>query len=284
MPIFLHDLLQHSFLQYAVLAGLLAAISCGIVGSYVVIRRTSYIAGAIAHCVLGGMGAARYLQTTRGINWLTPLWGATIAAVIAGVIITFVGNGEKKRQDTILSAIWSIGMALGISFIAATPGYQQDLMSFLFGNILMVTPGDLEMMAVLDGFIILVTILFYNKFLTISFQPQLARLRGLNTTFYNLLLTITTALTVVLLTQIVGLIMVIALLTLPTAIAAICTRKLPVMMLLSCIFCLTLTTAGLGISYAPELPAGATIIELAGASYILAAIFKYIKSRRSKIS
>ncbi len=269
MTIFWQHLFTYTFLQHALLAGLLASISCGIVGSFIVVRRTTYVAGAIAHCVLGGMGIAIYLQRVHNVEWITPLMGATIAAIVAALIISFVTLSGRHREDTVLSAVWAIGMAVGISFISVTPGYQEDLMSYLFGNILMVNGSDLIYMLILDLLIVTITILFYNKFLTISFQQELALLRGINVGFYHTVLLVMIALTVVLLTQVVGLIMVIALLTLPAATASHLAGRLWKVMAIATILCLSITTAGLAISYAPELPAGATIIELAGSIYIL---------------
>ena len=121
MNIFFNDLMRFPFLQYAVLAAFFTSICCGIIGSYTVVRKTTYVAGAIAHCVLGGMGAARYLQVVYGISWLSPLTGAVCAAIIAALIISAVTHFGKEREDTVLSAIWAIGMATGISFITATP-------------------------------------------------------------------------------------------------------------------------------------------------------------------
>jgi zinc transport system permease protein len=277
--LFWSHLFQYSFLQYAVLAGLLASVACGIVGSFVVVRRNTYVAGAIAHCVLGGMGAARYLQRVHGQEWATPLLGATVAAVVAALLIAAVTLSGRQREDTVLSAIWAIGMALGVSFITATPGYQEDLMSYLFGNILMVSKANLWHMAALDLVVLAATLLFYNKFLVMSFQPELARLRGLRVGFYHTLLLLLTSLTVVLLTQVVGLVMVIALLTLPAATASQFSSRLWKMMIAASLLCLLFTTGGLALSYAPELPAGATVIELAGAGYLLSLGLKFMLNR-----
>jgi len=280
MSLFWNDLWRHTFLQYAVLTGILASVACGIVGSFVVVRRTTYVAGAIAHCVLGGMGAARYLQRVHDVAWATPLTGATIAAVLAALIIAAVTLLGNQREDTVLSAVWAIGMAVGISFITATPGYTEDLMSYLFGNILMVGRSDLVYMAVLDGLIVLVTLLFYNRFLVISFQPELARLRNIRVGLYHTALLVLISLTVVLLTQVVGLVMVIALLTLPAAMASQMTRRLSRMMIVAAALCLVFTVGGIAVSYGPELPAGATVIELTGGAYLLLLGVKWLKRRR----
>jgi zinc transport system permease protein len=275
MSLFWAHLFEYSFLQYAILGGLLASLACGIVGSFVVVRRATYVAGAIAHCVLAGMGAARYLQRVHGVEWMSPLFGATVAAVVAALIISAVTLSGRQREDTVLSAVWAIGMALGITFITATPGYYEDLMSYLFGNILMIGVSDLQQMAVLDAVIVVLLLLFYNKFLVISYQPELARLRGIRVGLYHTLLLVLISLTVVLLTQVVGLVMVIALLTLPAATALHFAQRLWVAMLVATVLCFLFTVSGIALSYGPELPAGATVIEVAGAAYLMAIVGKW---------
>lgn len=283
MTLFFEHVLRYPFLQHALLAGLLASAACGMIGSLVVVRRNTYVAGAIAHCVLGGMGAARYLQVVHGVAWITPLTGATAAALLAALIIAAVTASGRRRMDTVLSAVWAIGMAMGISFITATPGYYEDLMSYLFGNILMVGADDLRHMAALDVVVGALMALFYDRFLAISFQPEAARLRGLRVGFYHTLLLIMTALTVVVLTQVVGLVMVIALMTLPAAAAGLFTRRLWTMMLSAAGLCFFFITAGLAVSYAPEWPAGATIIEVAGAVYLLMLGGRSLRKRLRRI-
>lgn len=276
MTLFWEHLQMYTFLQYAILGGALASVACGVVGSFVVVRRTTYVAGAIAHCVLGGMGAARYLQRVHGVEWMTPMIGATAAAMLAALIIAAVTISGRQREDTVLSAIWAIGMAVGISFITATPGYYEDLMSYLFGNILMVGFSDIWQMALLDAVIVILMLLFYNKFLVISFQPELARLRGIRVGLYHTLLLLLISLTVVLLTQVVGLVMVIALLTLPAATALHFARRLWVAMVVASALCFLFTVSGIVLSYGPELPAGATVIQVAGASYLLTVFGKWV--------
>jgi len=265
---FLIDLQQQTFLQYALLTGVLAGIACGIIGSYVVTRRITYIAGGIAHSVLAGMGAARYYQTVYQIPWMHPLYGAVIAALIAALIIGLVSLYARQREDTVIGAVWAIGMAVGIIFIFKTPGYNENLMSYLFGNILMVTAEDLWLIAGLDALIVIVSLGFYNQLLAVCFDEEFARLRGITVEFYYLLLLCLTALTVVLLVTVVGIVMVIALLTIPVAVAGQFTSRLAPMMVLSALFTILFTTAGLALSYGPDLPAGATTIVLAGAVYL----------------
>ena len=274
---FFIDAREFAFLQYALLTGILASIACGIVGSYVTVRRVTYIAGAIAHCVLGGMGAARYLQKEHGLEYCTPLLGAVLAALLAALIIGLVSLYASQREDTVLSAVWSLGMAIGIFFISRTGGYNEDLMSYLFGNILMVSKGDLWLILGLDVVIVTVALLFYNRLLAICFDEEFARLRGIHVGFFFMLLLCLTALTVVLLVQVVGIVMVIALLALPAATASQFCSRLWHMMAVAVAVCMFCTLAGLALSYGPNLPAGATIISLAGIVYLLALLGGYCR-------
>jgi len=266
---FLGALSRYDFLQHAMLAGVLAGIACGVVGTYVVVRRISFIAGAIAHCVLGGLGAARYLQVVRGWTWLDPLHGAVAAALLAALIIGVVSLRVKEREDTIIGALWAVGMAVGILFIARTPGYNEDLMSYLFGNILLVRARDLWLMVGLDALVVFLGVALYSQLQAICFDEEFARLRGLKVELYYLILLALTALTVVLLVSVVGLVLVIALLTLPVAIAAQFASTIRGTMVVAAALSVAFTTSGLALSYSPDLPSGATTIVLAGVAYLV---------------
>ena len=207
MTEFLSDLTRHAFLQYALLTGVLAGIACGIVGTYVVTRRIASVAGAIAHSILGGMGAARYCQVVLDWQWFHPLIGAVLAAIISAVIISWVRIAAQEREDTVIGAVWAIGMAVGLLFIFRTPGYNEDLMSYLFGSILMVTPEDLWLIGGLDALVVVLGLAFYNKFLAVCFDEEFTRIRGIRVEVYHTLLLCLTALTVVLLVTVVGIVM-----------------------------------------------------------------------------
>ena len=275
---FFSAVIEFSFLQKALIAGVLAAVACGIVGPFIVARRISYIGGGIAHSVLGGMGAAYFFSYLFKWDGLHPLYGAVAAALLSAIVIGLVSLRARQREDTIISAIWAIGMAVGIIFIMKTPGYSENLLSYLFGNILMVSSQDLWQIAGLDLLIIAMVILFYNKFLVICFDEEFARARGINVEFYYLLLLCLTALTVVVLITVVGIVMVIALLTLPVAISGYFTRTLWQTMILSIVTTIILTVFGLALSYNLDLPSGAVIILLAGSLFLLTIIGKKILS------
>ena len=275
---FIRAVAEHEFLQYAVIAGVLCSICCGIVGSYVVTRRITYLAGSIAHCVLGGLGAARYAQVVLGWKYVTPFIGAIAAAVVSALIIGSVSLKTRQREDTVIGALWALGMAVGVMFIAATPGYNEDLMSYLFGNILMVSGSDLVTVICLDAVVVGIAVLFYHEFLALCFDEEFARVRGIRVDQYYLLLLCLTAVTVVLLSSIVGILMVIAMLTLPVAVASVFAKTLKNIMLLSITLSAFFTLTGLALSYGPDLPAGATIIVVAGTVYIVTTVLKEVAS------
>jgi zinc transport system permease protein len=278
---FIADLQQHTFLQYALITGILAAIPCGVIGTYVVTRRITYIAGAIAHSVLAGLGAARFCQVVCHWSWLHPLYGAVAASIVSALIIGLVSLYARQREDTVIGAVWAIGMALGILFIFKTPGYNEDLMSYLFGNILMVSSDDLRLILCLNIVVLVFSLLFYNKLLALCFDDEFARLRGVRVEFYYLLLLCLTALTVVLLVTVVGIVMVIALLTLPVAVASHFSNRLWLTMVISAALTILFTVSGLALSYGPDLPAGATTIVLAGGVYLIVAAVDAWRARKS---
>lgn len=235
-------------------------------GTYVVVKRINFLAGGIAHSVLAGMGIAYFLGNS-------PIMGAIISALIAALIIGWIKLRWQEGEDTIIAAVWSVGMAIGIIFIAKTPGYSVDLMSYLFGNILMVSRDELYVMLVLDVILLAMVAVFYKQFLIVCFDEEFARLRGVNVELFYLLLLCLVALTVVLLIQVVGLILVIALLTLPAAIAARYQNSLKHIMLLATGLGIFFSCTGIVVSYTPDLPAGATIILIAGVCYIFSALY-----------
>lgn len=258
---FLSAVVEQRFLQNALAAGLLASVGCGFMGTYVVVRRIGYLAGGIAHAALGGMGVAYF----AGID---PLLGALAAALLAALVLAWVTLAWRQREDTVISALWAVGMAVGILFLSATPGYKVDLMSYLFGNILMVSSRDLWLMGILDAVVVGLTLAFYKQLVAVAFDQEFARLRGVRVTAVYVLLLCLVALTVVVLIRVVGLILVIALLTLPAAIAGQWFQSLRSMIVVATLLGAGLTSGGLALAWVPDWPAGATIILLAGVVYL----------------
>lgn len=270
---FLHALMTFSFLQNALVGGLLASLACGVIGPYVVVKRINYLVGGIAHSVLGGIGVAYYL------GW-PPFSGALVAAVLAALVIGWVSLRLRQQEDMLIGAFWAGGMAIGILFISRSPGYNVDLMSYLFGNILLITRDDLLLMAGLDAIILTLVAVFHRQFQAVCFDEQFARLRGVHVTQFYLLLLCMVALTLVLLIKVVGLILVIALVSLPAAVAGQWVRSLSAMMLVATVLGAGVTFSGLGLSYAPNLPSGATIVLLSAVVYFLSTVMMSIRKRR----
>jgi len=278
---FLHAVAEYPFLRYALLAGLLASVACGTVGSFVVTRRITAIAGSLAHVALGGIGAAYYLRTARDWAWLDPLYGAVAAALLGAVIIGAVRARGTDREDTVISALWAVGMAIGVLFLFHTPGYKADLMSYLFGNIILTNPETLRLLLILDAVILVTITMFYHQMLAVCFDEEFAALRGVDVPLTYTFLLVLTALTIVTLIYVVGVVMVIALLTLPVAVAGLFAKRLWQMMVLAALLSALLTTSGLWVGYQLDLPVGATTILLAALVYVVAHVAVRLRRGRA---
>ena len=262
------------------LVGCMGSATFGVVGSYVTVRRITYVAAAIAHSVLAGIGAAAFLRYHLEWGWCSPLLGAFVAAVVAALIIGQVTLRAEHRSDSVISAVMVMGMAIGLLLLKRTPGYF-DPMSVLFGDILLVSPRDLWVIAGINAVTIGCGVLFYRKLLAVCFDEEYARLRGLRANVYYLLILILTALTVVAMMQIIGIIMVIALLTLPAMTALLFVRRLWHCMIVSAGLCVLFVTVGLGVSYQADLPSGPLIVALSGLAFLVGASIARVLRRRA---
>lgn len=265
----MREALQYGFMQHALLAGLLASVACGIVGTYVVVKRIVFISGGISHASFGGIGIALYLG-------IAPALGAALFGLLSAVIIGIVSVHSREYEDTLIGALWAIGMSVGVIFVQMTPGAVGSLEDFLFGNILLVSGQDLVVTAVLDAIIVLSVLVLYKEFLAVSLDGEFAHLRGVPVTVVYVALLCLVALTVVVLIQVVGIILLIALLTLPPAISRWFTHRLNTMMLLSCLLGALFSTAGIFLSYFTDLPAGAGIVLLTAATYTAGLVLRRI--------
>jgi len=261
------EVLQYDFIQNALIAGVLISIAAGIIGSLVVVNKITFLTGGIAHSSYGGIGLAIYLG-------IPVLFGATVFAVITAVLIAIITLKNRNRIDAIIGMMWASGMAIGIIFVDLTPGYNVDLMSYLFGSIIAVSSEDIQYMFVMDIFIIAVIIYFYKEILAVSYDSEFATLRGINVKFFYTLILILAALCVVAAIKAVGLILVIALLTIPTYLAESFASKLSSMMIISSILAIVFTILGLVLSYMYDISSGASIIMVAVLVLALVKIFK----------
>jgi zinc transport system permease protein len=253
-------------MRNALAAGILVSLVCGVIGTLVVVNRIVFLAGGIAHAAYGGIGLAFFM------GWPYAA-GTTSFSLLAAAAMAAVTLKAKHRADAMVGVIWAVGMAVGVILLDLTPGYHVDLMSYLFGSILAVPASDLWQMAAVGAGVILIVTWHYNDFLAMSYDDEFARLRNVPVTFLYCLLLGMIAVAVVMIIRVVGLILVIALLTIPPYIAEKFTGSLRSMMVassaLSCLFTLT----GLWLSYLLNLTSGATIILVAAAGFLLAHIW-----------
>ena len=266
MSRFFIDAAVNPFLWTGLAAGVLASISCGIIGPYVVTRRLLFLAGALAHIAIGGVGAAIYLSTIHPtvFGWLEPIHGGLAAALVSAPLLAVLKHRVKERLDTMVGALWAVGMSLGILLIKITPGYHTELMSYLFGNISFVTRRDLIFLAVLSAVVIVTTALFHRRFLALCRDPEQAGLRGIPVLTTDIVLFLLIAATVIVLTQIVGLILVIALLSLPAAIGARLTTRLgPSMAVTFAVSALVTTLPRIAVYGTPVSPEAAIVLATA---------------------
>ncbi len=259
------EALSYEFMQNALIAGILVSLASGIIGSLVVVNRMVFLAGGIAHTAYGGIGMAVYF----GI----PIFlGSTIFAVFAALLMAFLTFHQRNRIDTFIGLIWAVGMAIGIIFVDLTPGYNVDLMSYLFGSILAVSTEDLYFMGGLLAIIVFIMTFWYRDILAVSYDSEYASLRGINVKLFYTIILVLSALTVVGAIKVVGLILVIALLTIPVYMAEKLSSSLAWMMVYSGLFASLFTLSGLFVSYMYDITSGASII-IASAVGLLVFLF-----------
>ncbi len=270
---FLTTLWSYGFMRNALLAGVLVSIACGIIGTLVVLNRIVFISGGIAHAAYGGVGIAYFFGAD-------PVLGAVGFSLLSSLAMGLVHRKEGQRADTIIGVMWAIGMAIGIIFLSLSPGYKADLMSYLFGSILAVSTMDLWLMAGIALLSLIFMLLFYRQLLALSFDQTFATVRNVPVGPLYLAMITLIGLTVVIAMRVVGLIMVIALLTIPPAIANLYLKDMRAIMALSAALSMLFCTVGLIISYVLNFPSGAVIILVAGLAYVLAALIRSLLLRR----
>ncbi|MDW7658246.1 MAG: metal ABC transporter permease [Bacillota bacterium] len=260
-------LLEYQFLQHALLAAILASVTCGIVGVIVVEKKLIMMSGGIAHTAYGGVGLGYLLG-------FEPIIGAFFFAILAALGIGRIRRKGHARTETVISLFWSLGMALGVLFIALMPGYPPALTSYLFGSILAVTRADLILMVCLTVLVLLQVIAFYHHWKTFLFDEQFAAILGMRTVWLENWLLILIAMTVVTLIRIVGIILLLAMLAAPAAIAAMVRASLGKRMLIAILIGLLISLSGLWLSYTLNLASGAVIAILSALSFFSAGFLR----------
>jgi len=258
---------SYDFMRNALFASFLVGVACGLIGTLVVLNRIVFLGGGIAHAAYGGIGLAYYFGQD-------PMLGAILFSILSALGMGLVHLRTKARSDTLIGVMWSIGMAIGIIFVSLTPGFKADLMSYLFGSLLAVSGSDLQVMALIAALVIVFVVLLYRSLQAISFDETFSTIRNLPVAALYLVMLVMIGLTVVVAMRIVGLIMVIAMLTIPPATANLFLKDMKGMMLLSIGLGWLFSIIGLILSFALNLQAGSIIILVAALSYLAAAAVK----------
>ena len=269
------------FVRNAFFAGVLSSILFGMLGSVVTVKRIASLAGAISHAVLGGIGIALYLSATGKVPNLSPMVGAIVFALLSALLIGTASLKSKQREDTVIQAIWAIGMSIGVLFMAKTPGYS-DPSSYLFGNILLISSQDLSLLLGLDVAVIILIWRYYEQIEATAFDEEFAQVRGIPTRVVFLVILAVTAIAVVLLQTFVGIVMVIAMLTLPAGTAGFGAKSLASMMVAATIYSFLFSTAGLAAGWVFDAPVGAMVVVTAGLFYLGRLLANVLKKRRGR--
>ena len=256
------ELLHYEFMRNAFFAAVLVGIACGIVGAFVVIKKIVFISGGITHAAFGGIGLGYLLN-------INPVLTAIPFSLLSAIAIGILSKKTKISEDSAIGILWSVGMALGILFISLSPGYAPDLFGYLFGSILTVPTSDIIIMLVLDIIIIVTVLLLYKELHALSFDEEFSMIVGVPTKTLYLILLCLVALSIIVLIRVVGIILVIALLTIPATIAKQFTSNLKKLIALSTINAVVLTITGLWLSYVFDLPSGATIVLLLALVFVI---------------
>jgi zinc transport system permease protein len=266
------EALQLEFMRNALMAGFLASVACGVIGTLVVVNRIVFVSGGIAHAAYGGIGLAFFF----GFSYL---WGVLGFSLLISMVMAAVSLKARQRADTIIGVLWAVGMAMGVILLDLTPGYNVDLMSYLFGSILTVPLSDLWLMLILNGLVLITVSYFYHDLVSLSYDEEFAQVRGVPVRILYFLLMAMIALSVVMIIQVVGLILVIALLTIPPFISEKFSGSISQMMLYSVVLNLLFTTVGLWLSYSLNLTSGASIIIVAAAGFFLAILIERLRPK-----
>ena len=258
----INAILQYGFLQNALMASLLASLACGIMGPMIIEKKLLMMSGGIAHTAFGGIGLGYLLQ-------IEPMYTGLGFSILSALGIAQIQRKASVLPEVLIGMFWPLGMALGILFISFTPGYPPSMESYLFGDILLVSSRDLLVMAILDGIILAITLMFYHLLLAYLFDEEFAQTRGLPVVVAEALIYAMIAITVVVLIRVVGIILILTLLSVPPALARNFRDDLPGIMVISLAIGVLFCLAGLTISYYYNLASGAAIVIFSVLSYTL---------------
>ncbi len=264
--------LEIPLIQNMFIATILACLLCGVVGTYVVVNRMVAVTGGIAHTTFGGVGFAYYVMSVFAVSWMTPMLGALIFSIVAAVIMVVCKKVDDLREDTVIGALWAIGMAMGVVFmcymdrsVIVPSSYE----SILFGNMLLIDSGKLMIMAAITAVVLTIVILLFRDLRILTFDPTYAKISGINVTVLDLILHILIALTCVMVANVVGIVMIMALMTIPAALGNLFSHGMKGTMVIGTIYAVVLSVLGLMLSLHMDTPPGATVVLVIGAAFLI---------------
>lgn len=271
----LFELFQYTFFQHALLGSLFASIACGIIGTYIVTRRLVFISGGITHASFGGIGIGLYAG-------IPPVVTAAVFSVLSAFGVQWLSKRNDMREDSAIAVFWTFGMAVGIIFSFLAPGFTPDLSSYLFGNILTITDGDIWLLAALSVALALFFGLFFRPILAIAFDREFARSQRMPVAIFEYLLMMFIALTIVACLRMVGIVLAISLLTLPQMTANLFTYSFKRIIWLSILVGYASCIGGLFLSYSLQVPSGASIIFVSILLYAGAKVGKILSVHKKR--
>jgi zinc transport system permease protein len=263
------DLLNYTFFQHALLGSLFASIACGIIGTYIVTRRLVFISGGITHASFGGIGIGLY-------TGISPLLSAAVFSVLSAFGVEWLSKQKDIREDSAIAVFWTFGMAIGIIFSFLSPGFAPDLSAYLFGNILTINTTDIGILAGLSILLTAFFACFLNPIIYIAFDREYARSQRIPVVFFEYILMMFIALTIVACLRMIGIVLVISLLTLPQMTANLFTHSFKRIIWLSIGIGYASCLGGLFLSYQMQVPSGAAIIFFSILVYALCKMGKSI--------
>lgn len=269
------EALQFEFIRNALFAGLFASLICGVIGTFVVVNRLVFLAGGIAHAAYGGIGLALFF----GIPYIIGTLGFSLGAAL---IMTAVTLKAPNRSDTFIGVLWAVGMAVGVILTDLTPGYNVDLMSYLFGSILAVPSSDIWWMSIMGAAVLIITVYYYRDMIAISYDVEFASLRGVPVRGLYILFMSLVAISIVFIIRVVGLILVIALLSIPPYIAEKYARSLGMMMVIAVVLSIIFNIAGLWFAYMLDLTSGPCIIMAAAFGFFISLAADHLNRRKPR--
>jgi ABC-type Mn2+/Zn2+ transport systems, permease components len=264
------DIISYPFLYRAFIAGLLLSIAAGIVGTYIIARRLVFLTGGITHASFGGIGMAYF----AGIN---PIWGAFVFSILSALGIDLATTRGKLREDSAIGMLWSFGMAIGIIFIALTPGYAPNLMGFLFGSIVTVTTFDLIVIIAVNIIVLLSFGAFFRWILYSAFDAEFAKTQNIPVHLVNSLMLILVSITIVAGIRMVGIILLLSILTLPSSTANLFTRRFKTIALIAIAINMISISAGLIFAFELNIPSGAAVVFVQVLVFAIAKLFVTIR-------